>query len=271
MSVQYTDNFLAFKRDLNRIPNKSYVGNQLDKDTAINFVTNEDNRDRLILSVIPMVESLARQYANVTPARIEFEDLLQAGTIGSIIAADRWLTTPVDARISKNAKFSTMSYSWILKYIKEYIAGSMSILSHGVTKSYDAALSTVSSGDACISNSDDNNTTLFDMISNTSGIDDAETKEQLVFLSDLSKKMFSSLTLKEKRIIFAYFGIDREKPLHLDEIGQQLNISKSATFLIVNECIRKMSEIVKSTELVSYAAFMFGADLSMLEEWKSSF
>lgn len=273
MSVEYTSNFLAYKRDLNRtnIATKSFIGKHLDKDTTINYTNNKENRERLIFSVLPMVESIARAYANVTPSRVEFEDLLQAGNIGAIIAADRWLNTSIDIRVQKNAKFSTMCHSWILKYVKEHLSNSMSILSHGVTKSYDAATYLVSSGDACVSSGDDNKTTVFEMIANTTGVDDSETREQLHFLAEVSQKMFSTLSAKEKRIVFAFFGIDRDRSMHLNEISEQLGISKSATFTIINDCMQRMKEKVECEELFSYASFMFGADLSVLDEWKSTF
>lgn len=78
----------------------------------LKFTKSKANRDKLIISCLPMVISIARRFIGKAKGGVYMDDLIQAGNLGLVVAADRYVKTPIPVG-KKEAKFSTIAYMWI--------------------------------------------------------------------------------------------------------------------------------------------------------------
>jgi len=263
-----------YRRDLNATlkRQKKILGGktyQVEKDISANMQKSTRNREILIQSVLPMVEKEARYYDTVSPARVELNDLISAGNMGAVTAADMWLDTAVDVRIAKNAKFSTMAYNWIIKYIKEEINERKSILSHGTTKSYEAAKCYVMYGDKPVGKDGSMNNTLYDILIHdnlTSEIEDSATNNAKEF----SVKLFNDIAKIDKRILFAYHGIDCNRSMNVSDIASLLKMSRSDIQGRLERAIATMTRNAKTLPQDSLKHISM-RDIEVSGEWRMTF
>lgn len=66
------------------------------------------------------------------------------------------------------------------------------------------------------------------------------------------ERVLDTLTEREKKVIQLYFGIDREKPLTLEEIGEQFNLTRERVRQIKKKAIRRLRHKSRSRPLRSY-------------------
>ncbi|MFQ3675966.1 MAG: sigma-70 family RNA polymerase sigma factor [Endomicrobiia bacterium] len=75
---------------------------------------NERIKQTLIESNLKLVFHIAKNFKKRLPETIEFNDLVEEGILGLMVAIDRY-------KISKNTTFSTYATRWIQNYIQKYI------------------------------------------------------------------------------------------------------------------------------------------------------
>lgn len=66
------------------------------------------------------------------------------------------------------------------------------------------------------------------------------------------ERVLDTLTEREAKVIQLYFGIDREKPLTLEEIGEQFNLTRERVRQIKKKAIRRLRHKSRSRPLRSY-------------------
>lgn len=222
------------------------------------FAADADNRNNLVKSVIPMVIRLATELAKKCPNRVELEDVIQAGYIGAMTAADRYIANEPN----NTAKFSTFSYDWIKKYISEYCWKTTSILSAKLSSYRNAIKLHVRSGDEPIGEEDSRKTTTFDYLQ-SDNVADPESIDSAA-MSEFSEKLFEKLTAEEKKILFMSFGIGLKAPISVQEIAKYFKCSAGK----IHRSIKKSIEKCYSKELKQFFLEFDSTNIITQEAWK---
>lgn len=92
------DRLLALKQMQKRLKAQGF-----DKPQSIGkiqFKKNHGNRDKMIISCLPMVVSVAKKILWNSKSSVQFDDLIQSGNLGLVIAADNYLNTAFPDRKS---------------------------------------------------------------------------------------------------------------------------------------------------------------------------
>jgi len=242
--------------------------------SKIQFAKNKGNRDKMIISCLPLVVSVAKKILSKSKPSVQFDDLVQAGNLGLVLAADYYLNTPFPAN-AKPAKFSSYAYFWIYKYILEESIRSGTILSGTKRDLYNANKYTqlvVHKFD-----SDDG-----EMPNDRWDIKIAKDFSELKFVEDEakkfrdeSKKLFKVLSKKEKQMIFMLYGIDTPNNVIYSqrEIAQFFGKSPAQISKDIKNIMWKLQHMTKGfvdgEELIASLCILQGVDLSKDEfsEW----
>ncbi|MBO8129999.1 MAG: sigma-70 family RNA polymerase sigma factor [Candidatus Marinimicrobia bacterium] len=94
-------------------------------------------------------------------------------------------------------------------------------------------------------------TTIGDFIPSQDGVEPDHSLMEISFKQEV-KKALESLEPREAAIIKLYFGIDRETPLTLEEIGERLNLTRERVRQIKERAIRKLRHSSRALILKGY-------------------
>lgn len=253
----------------------------LDNTMAANFFMDKAGaaREKLITANLRLVVSVAKRYQNKGLSLI---DLIQEGNIGLFKAVDRY-----DYR--RGYRLSTYATWWIRQAISRAVAdkGKMIRLpTHveakiyhltkivsalrqelgrdptdeelaqeaGVTSDQAAAvLNTVRSAaslDESLTHSDD--LTLADMIEdkNESGRPEVEGEYTMLKLKIVEAYDEAELSKRERTVLNLRFGLDLQKGMTLEEVGNVIGVTRERVRQIEREALKKMRKKEKVTEML---------------------
>ncbi|HLR50630.1 MAG TPA: RNA polymerase sigma factor RpoD/SigA [Candidatus Sphingobacterium stercoripullorum] len=233
--------------------------------------------EKLTKTNLRFVVSVAKQYQN---QGLTLGDLINEGNLGLIKAAKRFDET-------KGFKFISYAVWWIRQSILQAIAeqsrivrlplnqvGSLSKISKAFSKleqeyerepspeelavnletTVDKVSDTLSNSgrhvsmDAPFVQGEEN--TLLDVLEN----DDPDTDRTLMneSLSEEIQRTLSTLTDREREIIILFFGLGRNHPLSLEEIGEQFNLTRERVRQIKDKALQRLRHTSRSKLLKSY-------------------
>lgn len=242
----------------------------------LKFTKSKANRDKLIISCLPMVVAMAKRFIGRAKSSVHMDDLIQAGNLGLCVAADNYLKGSV-AEGKKEAKFSTVAYMWIFKYVNE------EALRHSTPFGGDSAhhawkattLTTTLTARATGEDGEFTNDTWDD-----ANMNKLREFKDLQIVSDevkafrmASKKLFSILSKEEKRILFMAYGIDTPNNVvySAEEIGKMLGVTRQTIWRTIKNCIHKLNYtgrgMVSGVDLINGLAQIHAVDMSQIPEW----
>ncbi|EJT6560044.1 sigma-70 family RNA polymerase sigma factor [Clostridium perfringens] len=172
-----------------------------------------ENNDKLIYKV-------ASKFYSDKTSSIEFDDLLQEGRIGFILACNKY-----DCEYIKKTKFITYAFYWIYQKIHRFITT--------YNTNEEISLNTPVS--------EENKDELINSIeSHSNEINDREEK---LYLSELRIELESVMdrynTLNEREILKLYYGWDTEE-LSIEQIADIFETSSNEVKSIKGKAIRKL-------------------------------
>lgn len=188
--------------------------------------------DKLIEGNGGIVRKIAIKYNNINDL-FELDDIIQAGYIGLINAANRY-----DNTMENRANFITYAFYYIEREIQVCVNGRTSKDINN-TKFYKSVKS------LNVQVGEEEDTELLIMIdSHDKSMENVEEQIYLrQFRSDLEKAMMQSNTLLEREILKLHYGWNVE-PIRRKEIGEILSISRYRTADIEFKALRKIRNSV---------------------------
>jgi RNA polymerase primary sigma factor len=235
-------------------------------------------KERMIKSNLRFVVSVAKQYKN---QGLSFNDLINEGNLGLIKAASRFDET-------KGYKFISYAVWWIRQSILQALAEQSRVVRLPSNKI--SVLNKIHKTRSALQNKFEREPTMEeiagimdtteDEIYNTlkisgqhlsidSPIKDGEDNRLIdVLKSDQSpqpdsditdfslsveiERALATLSAREKEVITMYFGIDRYEPLTLEEIGQELSLTRERIRQIKEKALQRLRHKSRSKTLKMY-------------------
>ncbi|HQO08912.1 MAG TPA: RNA polymerase sigma factor RpoD/SigA [Clostridiales bacterium] len=235
-------------------------------------------KERMIKSNLRFVVSVAKQYKN---QGLSFNDLINEGNLGLIKAASRFDET-------KGYKFISYAVWWIRQSILQALAEQSRVVRLPSNKI--SVLNKIHKTRSALQNKFEREPTMEeiagimetseDEIYNTlkisgqhlsidSPIKDGEDNRLIdVLKSDQSpqpdseitdfslsveiERALATLSTREKEVITMYFGIDRYEPLTLEEIGQELSLTRERIRQIKEKALQRLRHKSRSKTLKMY-------------------
>lgn len=242
----------------------------------LKFTKSKANRDKLIISCLPMVVNMAKRFIGRAKGGVYMDDLIQAGNLGLVIAADKYINTPVPVG-KKEAKFSTIAYMWVYKFVREEMFKLSTPFGGASVRGAEAAMknANVFAQKFSKDGEDFDNDTWDDSTMNKL-LDLKEFKivsDEVKAFRESSKKLFSVLSKEEKRILFMAYGIDTPNNVVYSqkEIAKMLGTSEPTISRRIASCLRKLSystrNSISGVELITALAQLHSVDMSQIPEW----
>jgi RNA polymerase primary sigma factor len=177
-----------------------------------------DARDKVIQANLKFVPSIAKQYKN---CGLPFADLISEGNLGMLRAAEKF-----DER--QGNKFISYAVWWIRKSILEAIE------KRGVldTDNIDDLLTPVKQYDK--DEQDEPGDEFHSKPLIVSEVSQATDSRQLI------EDLFDGIPERERYIVCDYYGLDGSKPKTLDEIGEELQLTKERVRQLNEKALKKM-------------------------------
>ncbi len=241
-------------------------------------------RENIINSNLKLVVAVAKKYKGWSG--LNFVDLIQEGSFGLMTAVDKFDYT-------LGFKFSTYAVHWIKQSITkaimnkgrairlpahitdkvskvkkaekelsqelgrdpsyEEIAKRLGMLQSEVKDIYEISLAAISLDTPV---GDEEDSTLADFIEDTH----FESPTAAIAKRDLREQIFKvmdSLEPREKTVLIKRYGLEENRePMTLEEIGQDLGLSRERIRQIEEKALRKMRNPIRSEQLKMYAADM---------------
>lgn len=278
MSVIYSATSAKYLRDIFRITNTRENQENVSKrkrkslkklynnDTS-KFEPIPENREHLINCLMPMVVKLTNQRIKTYGLPNEFSDVLSAGFQGAIIATDLYIEKSKTE--VQPAKLSTYAYSYIIKYINEYMYKNQSILSFGPTKGREVREKQIYRGNSIgTSQNSDFKEEYFE----TSGEANLMTIDEYDNSSELSEqysyKLFNCLSTEEKKMLFMFFGIGYERSIEIKQIASNLSLTSSVVENIIQQSIEKLKNVFRKEEQHLIFEVLLKTDFENSSNWK---
>lgn len=236
--------------------------------------------DKLTRANLRFVVSVAKQYQN---QGLTLPDLINEGNVGLIKAAQRFDET-------RGFKFISYAVWWIRQSILQALAEQARIVRlplnkigtiNKINRAYseleqrferppsadelaeflelsidDIRASLANSGrhvsmDAPLSDSDENSSSMYDVLPNTF----MTSPESDLVVDSLRKdieRSLSTLTMREGEVVRLYYGLNGRHPLTLEEIGEQFELTRERVRQIKEKAIRRLKHTSRSRMLKSY-------------------
>jgi RNA polymerase primary sigma factor len=234
---------------------------------------------RLTKANLRFVVSVSKQYQN---QGLTLSDLINEGNLGLIKAAQRfdetrgfkfisyavwWIRQSIlqalaeQARIVRlplnkigsinkiNKAFSDLEQEFEREPTAEEIATILDLTNDEVNESLTNSLRHVSM-DAPLSQSEDENS-MYEVLKNN----DSPTPDQLLLSDSLRREIeraLGTLTQREADVVKLYFGLDREHPMTLEEIGAKFDLTRERVRQIKEKAIRRLKHTSRSKLLKTY-------------------
>ncbi|MCR5732169.1 MAG: RNA polymerase sigma factor RpoD/SigA [Sphaerochaetaceae bacterium] len=277
-SYEENDIISAYLKEINRIPLISY---EEEYDLAIKAKEGDKKaREKLINSNLRFVVSVAKQFQG---QGLPFEDLINEGNIGLMVALDKyepekgyhfisyavwWIRQSIMKAINEKSRAVRLPLNranelvQIQKAQKKLMLindGDVSLEELGKETGLDQELikdllminREMISLDAPIKNKGEDSTSrVIDSIE-YEGMSPEENTIEKELKRDIETAL-STLTEKERAVIIRRFGLYNTDPLSLKEIGDMYGLTKERIRQIEKKALEKMSQGVGSTLLSSY-------------------
>jgi RNA polymerase primary sigma factor len=236
-------------------------------------------RDYLIRANTRLVVSIAKKYRGLG---LPFLDLIQAGNLGLIKAADKY-----DYR--RGTRFSTLATWWIRQAVTRSVGKhgrtirlpiymgaqlrkvrrTQQLLSQSLGRDPTPdeiadSLGTLSAERVrwmlCVAREplslekpigEDGDDELKILIEDTASPSPADTAEQDLLRHEMARAL-ECLPPRESRAIRMRFGLDGNRPLRLKEIGDRMGVTRERARQIVAKALRRLRHPSRSRELVGY-------------------
>lgn len=179
-----------------------------------------DARNKLVESNLKFVANVARNYKGLG---LSYSDLIQEGNAGLFKAADRF--DP-----EKGNKFISYAVNWIKQSIIEALNKKNSL------KSLELPNETIEE-----SSEDNKQLTIDDIPLEDVYLDlSDEERRREKDICDVAKFLLTGLTSREKYIVCKYNGINEKKSQTLEEIGNDLGLTKERVRQINEKAMKKL-------------------------------
>lgn len=197
---------------------------------------NINARNKLVQAHIPLVFSIAKKIAKDSV----YEDVVQSGIVGLVLAANR-------VNSNFNNRFSTYAAYYIKNEINEYIrlcTKAVKLPAKNPAIANDPIWNPVYF-DKCINQDGDSAATLLEFLEDTAS-PNPETQYLLENLHDiLMLALKNVLTAVERRVILDYFGFNGES-LSFSQIGKNLGYTRQGANEIANRALSKLKNYITS-------------------------
>ncbi len=239
---------------------------------------DKESLAKLVKSNLRFVVSVAKQYQN---QGMSLPDLINEGNLGLIKAAQRfdetrgfkfisyavwWIRQAIlqalaeQARIVRlpvnkigsinkiNRVFARLEQEFEREPSSQEIADVLQVAPDEVKEVLKSNGRTVSM-DAPISNEDDNN--MYDVMHN----DDNPSPDKHLMNESLTyeiERALSTLSPREAKVIKLYFGINLKHPLTLEEIGEELSLTRERVRQIKEKALKRIQYTTRSKILKTY-------------------
>lgn len=240
--------------------------------------TGDNARDQLINSNLRLVVSIARRYQG---HGLSLLDLIQEGSLGLMRAVDKF--DP-----SRGLKFSTYATYWIRQSVgraiadhgrtvrlpvhlgerltrlarvrqaliqrldrdptPEEVASELGLTPEQVSRAEQAAMIPASLDEA---HTEDGTGALSEVIADPLELTPLEQVAHTLLRDDLSEAM-SHLTVRERNILNLRYGLNGETALTLEQIGQQLNLTRERVRQLESEALKKLRDPYLGRRLHGY-------------------
>jgi RNA polymerase primary sigma factor len=241
---------------------------------------DEDAKDKLVLANLRFVISVAKMFQN---QGIPLSDLINEGNVGLIKAAKRfdetrgfkfisyavwWIRQSIMSAVADQSRvvrlplnrvgnltklhkaYRDLEQEYERKPTTEELAKILEMSSDDVAYILQISSRQVSM-DAPLSNSDENNNTLMDVLHN----EDQSMPDKDLMNDSLKNEVANALFALDKReaeIIRLSFGIGGDHSATLEEIGQRFNLTRERIRQIKEKALRKLRTSKRSNKLKDY-------------------
>ncbi len=242
-------------------------------------LNDQEALERLTKANLRFVVSVSKQYQN---QGLTLSDLINEGNLGLIKAAQRfdetrgfkfisyavwWIRQSIlqalaeQARIVRlplnkigsinkiNKAFSDLEQEFEREPTADEIATALELTGDEVNESLTNAMRHVSM-DAPLSQNDEENS-MYDVLKN----DDSPTPDFTLLSDSLRREIeraLGTLTQREADVVKLYFGLDREHPMTLEEIGAKFDLTRERVRQIKEKAIRRLKHTSRSKLLKTY-------------------
>lgn len=240
---------------------------------------DQEALERLTKANLRFVVSVSKQYQN---QGLTLSDLINEGNLGLIKAAQRfdetrgfkfisyavwWIRQSIlqalaeQARIVRlplnkigsinkiNKAFSDLEQEFEREPTAEEIATILDLTNDEVNESMSNSLRHVSM-DAPLSQGEEENS-MYEVLKN----DDSPTPDFSLLSDSLRREIeraLGTLTQREADVVKLYFGLDREHPMTLEEIGAKFDLTRERVRQIKEKAIRRLKHTSRSKLLKTY-------------------
>lgn len=278
-SVMPDSSIKLYMREMGAIPMLSFDEEKYYAELASQG--NADARNKLVEANLRLVISFAKHYQG---CGLSFQDLIQEGNIGLMKAADKF-------DVSKGFRFSTYATWWIKQAISRAIADQSRTIRIPVhmteninkVKKVERELITQLQHDPSIEElaaalkmsvedvieiknymmdttsldiqvgDDDDGTTIGSFVEDTKFVNPAESMEK-ESEKEIVNTILDTLSEREANVIRLRFGIGQERPMTLEEVGAQYNLSRERIRQIEAKTLRKLRHPSRAAMLKSCMA-----------------
>lgn len=189
-------------------------------------------KEEFVKRHLKFVISVAKEYTNDF---LELNDLINEGNIGLMKALDKY-------DFSVETRFMSYAVWWVKQHITFSISRNAKTIRIPENIQIDIKNNTntkeVATCIPLIFNDDDDNT----LNISDSFIINEESDDKNDLLEGLGK-IISSLKKRDKQIIELYFGLNGNEPMNLEDIGEEIGLSKERIRQIKNNVIRKLKHL----------------------------
>jgi RNA polymerase primary sigma factor len=239
-----------------------------------------DALEKLTQGNLRFVVSVSKQYQN---QGLSLSDLINEGNLGLLKAARRfdetrgfkfisyavwWIRQSILQAITEHARIVRMPVNkagsvkkildiqtaFMQKYEREPSDEEMAEILSITPKQVHDILTNSSrhiSFDAPLSSSDDSDGSLLDVYMSES-TSEPDQKLMIQSLSDDLQHTLEGLAPREREVIICYFGLDGNKPLTLEEIGEKFDLTRERVRQIKDRAISRLRRSTKSSDLRAY-------------------
>lgn len=281
MSVIYTKEGAKYLNEITKIMSTPVDGSKkkrraknyekLYKNDTSFFEPIPENREHLINCLMPLVVRLSTQRIKTYGLNYELSDVLSAGFQGAILATDIYIEK--SKKEKQPAKLSTYAYSYILKYINEFLYKNQSILSFGPTKGREVREKQIYRGNAIGTGTGNND--FKEEYFETSGeihlmtVEEHDCSDELS--DELSFRLFNCLSSTEKQSLFMFFGIGYSQQFTIKQIASKIGSNVLSVEKSLEESINKMRDVFQKTEHQQVYEILKASNLYESIHWKKSF